>query len=73
MNKPKWIDHLYKSEFPWKDMDLIEYPNGLFRCPKCNGNMYICEDFDDWDCIKCDICYGTGQVPKRIYRKYKNI
>lgn len=61
-DQPKWIQSIGHKN------------SGLVKCPKCGGDGYYEVEFRDWTSSrKCNVCFGYGEIPKRIENIYKNL
>ena len=57
-----FIEKLRQEGIPVKD-------NGMVECPKCNGDGFLYQSFDDWDAKKCHVCNGRAEISPKVYRR----
>lgn len=63
----KWAKHVVEIPLgSGKGQRLI---NSLYICPSCDGCGYKCDEFGEF-LDSCEYCYSTGQVPRRLLKKY---
>jgi DnaJ-class molecular chaperone len=65
---PKWIEHCIPLGFGTTKGQKLS--NGLFVCIYEGSGFIEKEPGDFYSQVKCEICKGTGQIPKRILDKH---